>query len=106
MTGPELGLQGFLADLLYHSTWNSVGSNGGMTFIGSFSAEVQVTDIDRDTGQFQLNFSIENTTGWESFLHNPITREPFASDTESGWGANWTQRISWSETLAISKELI
>lgn len=89
----------------FGGTGNSDDADAAMTFLGSFTAGVEVTGIDPGTGEVDLSFYIENTTGWESFGRNPNAREESVlSNTESGIGGNWNQIIYWEETLTLRKE--
>ena len=103
----------------YHNTWTYdvpefvdgvLELNTATSFLGSYSVDIDI--IDNHDGTYTLEYTVRNTTGWESATrlrkdgkdenpyHDSIIKN-CNRDTYIGLGGTMSEVWSWSETISV-----
>jgi hypothetical protein len=69
------------------------------TFLGSFDGTYEVSKIDRNEGTAKVTFDLRNSTNWASATRIYIPGHGATSVFAAESGAQYRQRITWTETV-------
>ncbi|MFD8592912.1 RHS repeat-associated core domain-containing protein [Streptomyces sp. NPDC059637] len=110
--GPEPGspwykfnsLRGAGSDISGVLTNGAMGTeNSADAFLGSYHGTAKISSINKKEGSVTLNFTIKNSSDWQSATHLiPRTWNPAFEDT---FGAEVRQDFSWEEKWPINEQV-